>query len=164
MKLFAAAILLAVAAAAAVNPQLAGVRSVYILPMASGMDQYLAGKLTTRGVVQVMSDPQLADAVLTDHLGQSFEDRMNELYAPAKKEKDSDKSNPFGFNAPPPPVSTFGRGRGAFFLVDRKSRSVLWAVYESPTGMRPNELNHCADRIAQNLATNMAKAGKPKKK
>jgi hypothetical protein len=160
MKAFALAALLT-GAALAVNPQLLTVHTVYLLPMAGGMDQFLAGRLTSRGVVQVVADPQRADAILTDHLGEAFETRMNELYAPPKK--DTKDSGSYNFEAPHPPMSTFGRGRGAFFLVDRKSRSVLWSIYQRPNGTRPSDLEHTADHIAQNLANNLAKAGKPKK-
>ena len=61
------------------SPALMAVKNVYILPMRSGFDQYLANELTSRGVVRVVTDPQRADAVLTDHLGQSFQQRMDEL-------------------------------------------------------------------------------------
>jgi len=160
MKILAAAVLLA-GAALAVNPQLAAVHTVYLLPMAGGMDQYLAGRLTERGVVQVVADPQRADAVLTDHLGQAFEDRMNEIYAPAKKPTETSSQT---FEPPRTPVSTFGRGRGAFFLVDRRTRAVLWSVYESPRSTRSADLEHTADRIAKELATAIKNAVNPNKK
>ncbi|HZU28533.1 MAG TPA: hypothetical protein VFA04_23615 [Bryobacteraceae bacterium] len=161
MKAFALAALLA-GAALAVNPALVAVHTVYLLPMASGMDQFLAGRLTARGVLQVVADPQHADAVFTDHLGESFEDRMNELYAPPKKAEQA-SSNQYAFDAPRPPVSSFSRGRGAFFLVDRKTRAVLWSIYEQPRGTRPQQLEYTADRIARELSTSMEKARKGKR-
>jgi len=149
-------------AIAAVNPQLASVHTIYILPMAGGMDQFLASRLTARGVVQVVADPKHADAVLTDHIGESFETRMNDLYAPPT-EKSKDAASQAGFTAPPPPIGTFGRGRGSFFLVDRKTRSVVWSVYERPHGTRPDDLNHTATKIAGDLEGDLVKAGKAKK-
>ena len=46
------------------------VKTVYVLPMSNGLDQYLAAQLTSGSVLQVVTDPHKADAVLTDHLGQ----------------------------------------------------------------------------------------------
>ena len=52
-----------------------GVKTVYLLPMASGLDQYLALQLTSSGVLQVVTDPKKADAILTDGIGARLEDR-----------------------------------------------------------------------------------------
>jgi hypothetical protein len=82
MKLFCFLALLASTAPAAVNPQLKQVNKVYILSMAGGMDQYLANRLTVMGVFQVVSDPQKADAILTDRIGDYFEAKLKELYPP----------------------------------------------------------------------------------
>ena len=49
------------------------VKTVYLLPMANGLDQYLASRLTSESVFQVVTDPKKADAVLTDHVGEGFE-------------------------------------------------------------------------------------------
>lgn len=79
----------------------AQIKTVYLLPMSRGMDQYLANRLTRGGVVQVVTDPKKADALLTDHLGAAFEASVKELYpevkpaAPAKAEdKHEDKAVP----------------------------------------------------------------------
>src|SRR5579864_5504108 len=82
MKLFCTFALLAASASAAVNPQLKQVNTVYILAMTGGMDQYLANRLTTMGVFQVVADPQKADAIITDRLGEPFEAKLTELYPP----------------------------------------------------------------------------------
>ena len=63
---------------------LAQVKTVYILQMSRGMDQYLAHRLTKGGVVQVVTDPSKADALLTDHLGAGFEASVKDLYPEAK--------------------------------------------------------------------------------
>ena len=60
--------LLATSLWAAINADLKHVSSVYILPMSGGMDQFLANRLTTLGVFQVVTDPQRADAVITDRI------------------------------------------------------------------------------------------------
>ncbi len=71
------------------SAQTAKVQSVYLLPMTGGLDQFLANRLTSGGVVQVVTDPKKAEAVLTDQLGEVFEKRLADLYpaeAPAASE------------------------------------------------------------------------------
>src|SRR5215831_2343372 len=63
------------------------VRSVYILPMAGGLDQYLAEHLTQTGAMQVVTDPKAAEAFLTDHLGEPFEQKIAEFHQPAEAAK-----------------------------------------------------------------------------
>ena len=58
---------------------LAGVRSVYILQMPRGMDQYLANRLTNDHIFQVVTDPKRADAMLTDQIGAMFEEQLETL-------------------------------------------------------------------------------------
>ena len=62
----------------------AKVQTVYLLPMAHGLDQYVANRLTREHLFEVVSDPKRADAVFTDHLGEAFEAKLNVLY-PAPK-------------------------------------------------------------------------------
>ena len=125
-----------------------GVKTVYVLPMSSGLDQYLAVRLTTAAVLQVVVDPRNADAVLTDYIGQSFEERLDEMYgAKPKSEDDKNGSTPEFAR-----VTSGARSRGAIFLVNRKTRDVLWSTYERPKGTAPADLNRAADRIADKLA------------
>ncbi len=153
---------------AAVNPQLKQVTTVYILSMRSGMDQFLANQLTASGIFQVVTDPQKADAILTDHVGESFESKLKELYPPppppkkpeeanddsadkpakkdAKKDKKDDKDD-----TPIARVSGAIGGKGNFFLVDRRSRSVLWSIYERPKDTTPGELSRTAERVVRHL-------------
>src|SRR6266545_4422547 len=56
---------------------LSQVRTVYILPMAGGLDQHLANRITEARAFQVVTDPKRADALLTDRLGQSLEERLD---------------------------------------------------------------------------------------
>ena len=83
MKLFSSLVFGAVILVfAAVNPQLKQVNTVYILAMSGGMDQFLANQITAAGVFQVVADPKNADAIITDRLGESFENKLKELYPP----------------------------------------------------------------------------------
>jgi len=163
---------LAAAAGDAPAPQLAAVQTVYILPMGGGMDQYLANRLTAMHVVQVAADPQNADAIFTDQLGETFEHRLEDLYpkpAPPKADVDKDKDKDRNSSVSDAvaladkgqataPVSTFGRGKGTFFLVDRKTRNVLWSTWEKPAGTRPEQLRRTADIVAKQFKT--ARTGK----
>ncbi len=165
MKLFAIALLVSPFALSAQNSQLVQVHSVYVLPMGSGMDQFLANRLTHFGKMQVVADPQQADTILTDRLGEGFEKKLDELYPPVedapdlkdakdeKDEKDTDKPSS-GVNLKdetPMRATSFGRGRGTYFLVDRKTRNVVWSTYERPKNASPDELNRIAERVINNL-------------
>jgi len=127
---------------------MSGVKTVYVLPMSSGLDQYLAVRLTTAAVLQVVADPRNADAILTDHIGQGFEDQLDELYGAKPKSEDDKNGSTPQFAKPTSGV----RSRGAIFLVNRKTRDVLWSVYEPPKGTAPADLNRTADRIGDKLA------------
>ncbi len=179
MKLFSIALLLtAVAVAAEPQVQLKQVQSVYILPMASGMDQYLANKITRQGLFVIVTDPQRADAILADRIGEPFERKLEELYpAPKKPEpkkpeptnpeketagKDADKADTgdkdtiekkTGPDVGPPidHPSSFGRGKGTIFLVDRKSRAVIWSTYDRPNNMHADTLDKTADQIVSRI-------------
>ncbi|HEY2016651.1 MAG TPA: hypothetical protein VGH38_24275, partial [Bryobacteraceae bacterium] len=73
---------------------LAGVHTVYFLPMARGLDQYLANRLTSDHVLMVVTNPKLADAVFTDRIGEAFETQMDTLYPPPESEKPAKKEPP----------------------------------------------------------------------
>jgi hypothetical protein len=160
-------VLLCCSCALLCGAELAGVHSVYFLPMARGLDQYLANRLTNDHVFQVVTNAKLADAVFTDRIGEAFETQMETLFPPPASEK-----------APPPPPkkegkkedqpkanglptdtvnkqgdpslnSAFGRGKGTVFLVDVKSRQVIWSAYEPPKGF--TDLDHSASDIVARL-------------
>lgn len=144
MKLF----LLAAVAATLSAGDLSGFKTVYVLPMSNGLDQYLAMHLTTDGVMQVVTDPKKADTVLTDKIGAAFEEKLDELYGHAAKDDNGQRA-----------LQSVTRGHGAIFLVDRKTRDVVWSTYELPKGTMPDELNRAADRIAKRLEKD--RKGKP---
>jgi hypothetical protein len=132
---------------------LGDIKTVYLLPMSSGLDQYLAQKLTAGAVLQVVTDPQKADVVLTDHLGESFEQSLADIYQ--TKSKADDKTA----EATEDKGATFARsgmqgkrGRGTIFLVNRRTHEVLWSVFELPKDNRPAGLRHSAGRISDQLA------------
>lgn len=141
MRLFLGALLASLTLGAGVPD----VQAVYVLPMSGGLDQYLANRLTSAGVFRVVTDPKLADAVFTDQLGASFEQKLAELYAPEPSDTENEEEKPRRN------VSSFGRGKGTVFLVDLKSRAVIWSAYEKPSGSTPSVLNRKATHIVQQI-------------
>jgi len=131
--------------AVAERPELAGIKTVYLLPMTNSLDQFLAVRLTRGGVVQVVTDPKAADAVLSDSIGKGLEDKLNELYGEKKKDADSEVQSFAG------PMAGAGRSKGAVFLIDRKTRGVIWSDYVRPRDAQPPELNRVANKIAESL-------------
>jgi hypothetical protein len=124
-------------------------RSVYVLPMANGLDQYLAQQLTGDHVLKVVADPKIADVVLTDRLGEAFEQQLAAIRATdqAKDDKDKDKDDTRTHAA-----FRSSTGRGTIFLVDAKSRQVLWSDYEKvPFSSSSDALHQEAERIAKKL-------------
>ena len=127
---------------AAVRP--AGIPTVYLLPMNGGLDQHLADRITRDHVYQVVTDPRTADAFLTDRIGSSFEQKMAELFPPAAGDKTA---------------ATVGRGglksvgsRGTVFLVEAKSRQVVWSDFEEPVDASAKAMSREAERITKKLA------------
>ena len=156
------------------GPALAGsaelnqVQSVYLLPMGSGFDQYLASQMIRNNVYQVVADPKRADAVLTDQIGMGFERRLTELYPPppeqvekpvdkadkkdgdkSEKEKPAKKADRREDNQPP--ISAFQRGKGNIYLVDLKTRRVIWSNYDRPRNYSADELNKTSGRVIEKL-------------
>ena len=150
---------------------LAAVRTIYILQMGSGFDQFLASALARDGHFEVVTDPSLADAILTERVGKTFEKKFEELYPKPKpvleehaEEADADAERKPGLSAAgmiggePPRTSNFGGGKGTVFLVGRSSRSVLWSSYEKPKTLRPADLNATAKTVARQLGEALKKS------
>ena len=88
LRTFATAFaVMCITASAAVHPALPEVKTVYLLPMGSGLDQYLANWLTRIGRFEVVTDPAKADAIFTDRLGTAFEEKWKEMYPPPEPPK-----------------------------------------------------------------------------
>jgi hypothetical protein len=157
--------------------ELASVRSVYVMPMARGLDQHLANRLTGDHVFQIVTDPKQADAILSDRIGEAFQSQLERLLppppkpAPAKAEKgekaaetqsklitetENKLDNP-ALN------SAFGRGKGTIFLVDVKSSQVLWSTYQDAPANDGKTLDLVAGQIVGRLKKDLAPASSKKK-
>jgi hypothetical protein len=123
----------------------------------------------------VVTDPNKADAILTERIGPGFEDRMLELYPPAeppKTEEAKDKEKAKKDEAPTAigipdlseasnkvstrTVSSFGGGKGTVFLVSVKSRDVLWSTYAKAKDSRSEQLEKTASKICTELKKSLA--------
>ncbi|HEX4135448.1 MAG TPA: hypothetical protein VHY84_12615 [Bryobacteraceae bacterium] len=148
MKPFCAAALITASFAAtfiaSVFAQYSGPKTVYILPMSGGLDQYVAQWLTKDHIMQVVVDPKSAEVVMTDRLGEAFEQKMKEIRPDSDKKTDENPRNTFRTTKP----------RGTIFLVDAKSRQVLWSDYQKPPNSNSDhDLNRTAEQIAHKLSS-----------
>lgn len=156
---------------AAAAAELTGGRIVYLMPMSRGLDQYIANRLTRMHVLQVVTDPAKADTILTDQVGAALEERLKDLYPPPEaKEAAKPKTETSTDRSGRPSLlgdtvnkaeqaggmSVSGHGRGTIFLVDVKSREVLWSVFERPKNTSPHELDHTAERVVKRLKEDLA--------
>ncbi len=149
-------------------------RSVYLMPMTHGLDQFLANHLTANHVFQVVADPKLADAIFTDRLGEGFLNALEDFSpspkpaaeeAGKKEDKDKSKSENSGDAAAagsatvanPILNSAFGRGKGNVFLVDAKSREVVWSTFENISASGTRQLDRTASDIVSRLMKDMKK-------
>ncbi len=146
MKLFS---LLAFTALAFAGEDLSNIRVIYVLPMSGGLDQYLAVRLSAGGLVQVATDAQKADAVLTDSIGPAFEQRLADLYAPKKSDPNAKDRADSDFAKPT--MKPLSHSRGNLFLVDRKTGNVLWSTNERSKSNTADALRSAADHIASRL-------------
>jgi hypothetical protein len=153
-------ILLACSAALLCGAELSGVRAVYVMPMSHGVDQFLANRLTNSGLFQVVADPKLADTIFTDRIGDAFRAALEEISPTPKppveeKDKEKDDKKVKAEDKPLAPPSTFGSGKGTFFLVNAKSREVVWSTFEPSANTSPKELDRTATDIVLRLKKDM---------
>ena len=146
------------------------VRTVYIMPIGHGLDQYVANRLTREHLLEVVADPARADAIFTDGLGKPLEYALEKLHPTPKPAEEEDTDSESNADTPDtksprrakittnaePVTSTFGRGKGTLFLVDARSRAVLWSVYEKPKRYTPDQLDHIAKRVVDRLKQDLA--------
>lgn len=156
----------------AANPELPNVKTVYMMQMTNGLDQYLANQLTKRGVFEVVTDPNIADAVFTDRIGTAFEQKWEELYPPPPPPKEVEEENDTKDGkesvqkgktpetiensvAPAVHTNSFGKGRGNVFLVSRKTRAIIWSHYAIPKDGRSTSMNSLADKVINQLTEDL---------
>ena len=133
---------------------LSRVHTVYVVGMSSGLDQYLSNRLTSNGIVWIVLDPARADAILTDRLDEIFWAWLNERYplqskAPLSAHGDDLRTRDL--------IAANSRMRGNLFLIDPKSRLVLWSCYDQAKNTSAGELDHVAMRVTKRLKVSLGK-------
>lgn len=112
--------------------------------MANALDQHLASRLTSNRVMWVVLQPWNADAVITDSLDDDFWNWLEQTYPPTGNAQHSQTGpQAYGYSS--------GRHSGTIFLIDPRSRLVLWSIYELPRNSSPAELERSATRITAQL-------------
>jgi hypothetical protein len=140
----------------AAHAQVSGVKTVYVLPMAGGLDQYLALRLTSEGVLQVVTDPGKADAIFTDSIGARFEESLTTVFTAPADKVDKDKAEKLGgSDFAHPAMRPLSSTRGVVFLVDRHSHDVVWSTFEPPKSSRADDVNRAAGKIVDRLAKSL---------
>jgi hypothetical protein len=162
--------LVAISATFCCAADLSSVRTVYMLPMAKSLDQYLANRLTNEHLFQVVTDPTKADAIFTDRIGEGFEQKLADMLAepeeetkeaPTKTEtKQPDDArgdiSPVG-QAPvnklskPGSTSTMSRAKGTVFLVNAKTHEVVWSAYEPPKDSTSRQMDRTASLLVNRM-------------
>lgn len=133
--------------------------AVYFWPMSSSFDQYLAQESAAEGVFQVVVDPKLARAVMTDRIDAPFLAAMDELFPKAEPEKAAETEEKAEEPESPadiyvdtrPKNRPLGRPRGTLFLVDVHSREVLWSTFLGEADKNPNRLHKQARNVVDRL-------------
>lgn len=146
------------------NVELSQVQTIYIMPMASGFDQYLANQIRTIPNFRIVTDPAKADAFFTDRLGAAFESKLDdyesaaiakekekELLAAGELGKEPQGLSQQGFKFAPKMVTNLGRGRGNYFIVDKRTRVVLWSTYMRAKDPLPKTLDRTAQTVVSTL-------------
>jgi hypothetical protein len=169
---------------------LSEVHNVYLLKMSKGFDQYLANHLTGGKIFQVVTDPKLADTVITEQIGEGFQAKLDELYPPPEVEKPEKPAKPEQSAKPEQPAkndkskkveetetvanaglmtdtvnklaspatsSSFGRAKGMVFLVDAKTKQVIWSSYEVPKDTTSKQLDRTASEIVSRIRHDLKK-------
>ena len=148
------------------------VRSIYTWPMTRSFDQYLAEQIAAESVFDVVVDPKLANAVLTDRIDSHFLAAMDELFplpepgdpaetekaATEKKDDKDDVANESieaGGAFKRPVNRPMGSPRGTLFLVDVHSRTVLWSTYIKEYDPSPNKLHQQARSVVKRIKEQM---------
>jgi len=156
------------------SAELKDVKSVYLFPMVGGLDQHLANRITKDHIFRIVADPKLADAIFTDQLGRQFEYRLDHIKrdppppapaaAPAQAVSAAALPSTMPATMPSttaspeaePHSSSFSRGKGTLFLVDTKSRQVVWSDYRPLKNTSSRELDRTAKHIAVKLTKTLA--------
>ena len=154
------------------------VRTVYVMPMAHGLDQYIANRLTARAhsgsscgsrtrrrdfhrpsgrVAGIPAGKAASHAQAGRGSSRQRSDSDSDKDDSSASDKADKPASPKTYgDSGPPPASTFGHGKGTLFLVDAHSRVILWSMYEKPPNSSPGDLDRTAKRVVNRLKQDLA--------
>ena len=132
---------------------LGSAQPVYFWAMQSSLDQYLAEQAAANGAVAVTVDPQMAKSIMTDRIDKPFLDAMDELFPVEGRDEPEqpDESIEGDFQMARPSNRPKGVPRGTIFLVDVKTRRVLWSTFLGEFDARPKSLHREAQKVIERL-------------
>lgn len=142
------------------TPSIESVKTVYFWPMRHSLDQYLAEQLSTEGMFQVVVDPKIADAIITERIDAPFLKAMDELFptavpaAPPSQESAASPETPSSVEdgLPSRPANRpLGQPAGTVFLVHSASRRVLWSTFIDQKDVLPKNLHRQARSVVGRL-------------
>ena len=141
-----------IAADARLSPRFS---TVYILQMSNGLDEHLANRLTGSRVLWVVLEPARADAILTESLDESFWTWLARTY-PSPPGAVAPQGTGRGSAARRYPLSN-SRQPGMVFLVDPRTKVVLWSAWDHPRSPAPDDVDESAERITHHLKAALGK-------
>ena len=147
--------------------RLGRVEKVYLWPMSNSLDQFLAEQVATEGVFDVVVDPKRAQAILTDRISSKFLEGMEELFptpeeiAEAEKEEEEGADDPAStlagaYRPERSPIYSASRAEGAVFLVDVRTREVLWSTFLKGYDTTPKAMHRQARMVVMRLKKQLA--------
>ena len=149
--------------------RLGRVQKVYLWPMSDSLDQFLAEQVATEGVFDVVVDPKRAQAILTDRISSKFLEGMEELFptpeeiAEAEPRKKKRKKLTIQGQFPRGPIASerspiysASRAEGAVFLVDVRTREVLWSTFLKGYDTTPKAMHRQARMVVMRLKKQLA--------
>ena len=146
--------------------RLGRVQKVYLWPMSDSLDQFLAEQVATEGVFDVVIDPKRAQAILTDRISSKFLDGMEELFPTPEEIPEADKEEEEAddpasalagaYRVERSPFYSASRAEGAVFLVDVRTREVLWSTFLKGYDTTPKAMHRQARMVVMRLKKQLA--------
>lgn len=139
--------------------QLRNAQPVYFWPMQHAFDQYLAEAVNGADALTVTFDPKLAGAIMTERIDAPFLQAIEEIFPTeaeeGAEEAQEDDSIEGDFAVRRTKNRPQGRPRGTLFLVDVKTRRVIWSTYLGELEQDPKDLHKEALRVVEEIAARL---------
>lgn len=121
--------------------------------MEAALDQYVAEQAQASGVLSVTVDPLLAKSIMTDRIDADFLAAMDDLFPIEGRDEPEAESESVEEGALRKKVYNRPKGRshGTIFLVDVKTRRVLWSTFIGQYERSPKALHSEAQTVVKRL-------------